>query len=220
MTANDTQVDRPAGAGANSGTGTAWASTSSITSSNGVKATASLGSTAQSQNLDATGFGFSIPSTATITGIRVEIERSANGTSIDDEDVYILKAGAATGTDHASGTDWPTAGDASAYYGNSSDLWGTTWTPAQINASNFGVRLKTDSDTTSSRVASVDYIEIRVYYTPLPDTSIGTSGTGVAEAAIAGDCTYGSQAAHTPCSSADKVYSGNINQSPQGLTGF
>ena len=32
--------------------------------------------------------------------------------------------------------------DGTATYGGPTDLWGTTWTPAQINASNFGVRLQ------------------------------------------------------------------------------
>jgi hypothetical protein len=217
MTGTGYLVDRPAGAGGTNGTGTAWSTPGNVVSSNNVRATVTLAGNAQTQNLDATGFGFSIPAGSTIDGIRVEIERNASGSSIDDEDVYILKSGAATGTDHASSTDWPTS-DGTRTYGGSTDLWGTTWTVAQINASNFGVRLKADSDTSSSRTLGVDYVEIRVYYTPPPDTSIGTAAQGVDKVAVAGTCTYGSQAAHTPCSSADKVYSGNINQSPQGLS--
>ena len=51
-------------------------------------------------------------------------------------------------------------------YGTTSDLWGTTWTPADINASNFGVALSANSSGTgATRTASVDYIQITVTYT-------------------------------------------------------
>jgi hypothetical protein len=121
-------------------------------------------------------------------------------------------------SDKASGTDWDTS-DEIFTYGGSSDLWGTTWTAEEINASNFGLRLKADNDhTSSSRTAYVDEIQIRIYYTPPPDTSIGTAAQNVVEANVGGDCTYGSQPAHTPCSSADKVYATTITTSTTGLT--
>ena len=87
--------------------------------------------------------GNNIPATAIIRGIQVDIVRMAGvASSIRDEDVFLLKAGVATGSDHANtGTDWGTS-DGTATYGSSSDLWGTTWTAAQINANNFGVRLR------------------------------------------------------------------------------
>ena len=59
-------------------------------------------------------------------------------------------------TDHASGTDWGTTRRQRSTYGSATDLWGTTWTPAQINASNFGVRLRVGNGHTSSRTASID----------------------------------------------------------------
>jgi hypothetical protein len=120
MTGTGYLVDRPAGAGGTNGTGTAWSTPGNVVSSNNVRATVTLAGNAQTQNLDATGFGFSIPAGSTIDGIRVEIERNASGSSIDDEDVYILKSGAATGTDHASSTDWPTS-DGTRTYGGSTD---------------------------------------------------------------------------------------------------
>src|SRR5207342_1501550 len=74
-----------------------------------------------------------IPATAIIRGIQVEIVRKASGTSVDDEDVLLMKAGSTNGiTDHASGTDWGTS-DGTVTYGSATDLWGTTWTAAQIN---------------------------------------------------------------------------------------
>ena len=52
------------------------------------------------------------------------------------------------------------------------DPWGTTWTPADINASNFGVALSANS--VNNRTAYVDYMQISVTYTV---TVIGSTTT-------------------------------------------
>lgn len=212
MTASAYQVDRSAGAGAG------WTSSGNIVSSNGQKASVVIAGNAQSPNLDATAFGFSIPTGSTINGIRAYIEKSASSDSgLDDVDVFLLKAGAAVGSNKANTSDYEDF-DEIFSYGGSTDPWGMTWTAEEINASNFGLRLKVDSDTSSSRTAYVDHIEIRIYYTPPPDTSIGVSGTNVIQTHVAGDCTYGSQPAHTPCTAVDKVFADTITTAPSGLS--
>jgi hypothetical protein len=215
MTRKTWQVNRSAGAGV----GTGWTSPGNVVSSNGSDASDSISLNSQSANLDATGFGFSIPATATIVGIYAEIERSAsNSSSLDDEDVVLLKAGVASTSDYANANDWPTWDDVEDY-GGSSDLWGTTWTPAQINASNFGLRLRVDNDNPdSARTAYVDHMELTVYYRPVPTTSLGVSGTNLLQAHIAGDCTFDTQVAHTPCTAVDKVYATTITTIPGGLS--
>jgi len=79
---------------------------------------------ATSDYLQGTNYGFSIPSGQVITGIQVSISRmsSANfgGNSINDVDLYLLKAGAIVGTNHAVATDWPIAMDV-ANYGATND---------------------------------------------------------------------------------------------------
>lgn len=212
MTANVLNVERSAGSGSG------WTNSGNIVSSNNADATATIGGNSQSAYLQATNFGFSIPATATINGVYVFIERAASSSSsLDDQDVYLLKAGAQAGSNRAKGGYWGTS-DATQWYGSTTDLWGTTWTPAQINASNFGVRFRVDNDSGSSRTASVDEIQVRVYYTPLPDTSIGLSGANVLQAHVGDTCTYGSQAASKPCTAGDKVYADTITSSPQGLS--
>lgn len=52
-------------------------------------------------------------------------------------------------------------------YGASTDLWSSTWTPAEINASTFGALIVSARQGVGS-VASVDAVRITVYYT-LPD---------------------------------------------------
>jgi hypothetical protein len=218
MTSNSsTDVTRSAGSGSG------WTNSGYIVSSNGQRATASLPGNGVSANLNATNFGFSIPANATITGIRAYIEKSTNvdddDSRVDDDDVYLLKAGSPVGNDEASGTDWDDS-DEVFTYGGSSDLWGTSWTPAEINAANFGLRLRADSDTSSSRTVYVDHVEIRVYYSLPPDTSIGIESplANVQQVSVGGDCTYGNQAAHAPCGPVDKVFATTIDQSPQGLS--
>ncbi len=136
---------------------------------------------------------------------------------LTDQDVYLLKAGSPVGSNHASTAAWSTS-DATESYGSSSDLWGTTWTPAQINASNFGVRLNVrNTSATASNTAYVDYIEITVRYSPDTTTGIGSSGANITRADIGGTCTYNGGTPHTPCTSADRVYAGTITTAPANL---
>jgi hypothetical protein len=198
------------------GAGSGWTSSGNVVSSNNSKASVSVtASGGTSANLDATGFGFAIPTGATITGIKATVERNAGTSSaIADEDVFLLKAGAASGSDKAVSGSWSTS-ESTRTYGSSSDLWGTTWTLAQVNASNFGLRFKVRNGAGAAANAFVDYIEITVTYLEALDTSIGLSGTPVAQADIGGTCKYDVQVAHTPCTSADKVYASTITTTPQ-----
>lgn len=121
--------------------------------------------------LVASGFGFAIPTGATITGIQVSVTRlqgSEPGTAtIQDYSVKIVGGGVITGVDHAAtGNNWPTT-NADYTYGSSSDTWGATWTPADINASNFGVAVSAMgvASDSSYQDALIDYVSIMVYYT-------------------------------------------------------
>jgi hypothetical protein len=110
--------------------------------------------------LHANNFSFNVPPPAEIRGIEVDIERrSALGTVVDSR-VRLVKGGVVGTTDMASGTMWPTT-DTVATYGNDSELWGETWTAADINASGFGVVL---SVTDGADAAFVDHISITVHY--------------------------------------------------------
>ncbi len=118
-----------------------WTNSTNVFSNNGVYATTSIAGLATSPALDASTFGMGVPSSAFIRGISARIDRSSSvASTIKDADVYLLKGGAPSGSDKASSSYWPTS---AAYqtYGTGSDLWGTTWTAANVNASNFGLRL-------------------------------------------------------------------------------
>lgn len=60
-------------------------------------------------------------------------------TNIKDKYVNIVKADASLGSENkALGTTWPST-DTYSSYGSNSDLWSETWTPANINDTDFGV---------------------------------------------------------------------------------
>lgn len=141
-----------------------------VATSNNVYASASHCDCCDTQTscLEARNYGFTIPGSATITGIRVEVERRRSagaGGYIEDNGVMILKGGAYTGPNRANyGLNWPTT-DAFVSYGGAGDLWGTTWTPADINAAGFGVAIASISYTCGSAMTSfVDHIRITVFY--------------------------------------------------------
>jgi hypothetical protein len=179
------------GVEANNTIGTvAWNNEGNITADDTNYATTVLGNSAVSEYLQATDFDFAIPAGATINGIQVTIMRQSSSNSgndsVQDWDLFLLKGGAIVGTDHASGNDWPTSMQPAAY-GATNDLWGTTWTVAEINAANFGVALSVENESNNTRTGSVDYIQVTVTYT-LPSTTIG-DGTSPSSKAVGASST-------------------------------
>lgn len=164
-----------AGTGANvTGIGSAsWSGSNNIGSDNGSNATVSKGSpdgSLTSNYLRGTNFNFAIPSNATIDGIQVSMNRYASANSgldyVQDNSVKLVKGGVVTGNEKASAGNWSTTTSTVVNYGGASDLWGTTWTPSEINASNFGVVLSALVSRDNGTVtANVDYVSITVYYT-------------------------------------------------------
>ena len=131
-----------AGSGASvsyTGADEGWLNTGNIVSSDNSYAQATLNSTDNATYyLQATNFSFSIPAGSTINGIAVTIERSSAcvttcTSTVSDSRIRIIKGGLVQSTDRSTGAAWPTT-EAVAVFGTTSDLWGTTWTAADINA--------------------------------------------------------------------------------------
>ncbi len=128
----------------------------------GGNAAAASGSAANTHKLQATDFGFAVPVGATITGVTVEITRSEGAfPGTFDAVVRLIKGGVISGTDNSSPTRWPESFGAATYGG---DLWGLALTPADVNASDFGVNLQATL-TTADAFAFVDAIRVKVNYT-------------------------------------------------------
>jgi hypothetical protein len=120
-----------------------------------------------SNYLQGTQYGFNIPADVMITGIEVSINRKSSeySPSIHDSVVTLVKNGGVVGINHASDARWPTVMTV-ATYGGQGDLWGTDWTPAEVNSPDFGAAMAAyrDNNGNSDRYASVDSIQITVYY--------------------------------------------------------
>ncbi len=149
-----------------------WSSLAGVLGSDDIYATVgSLGSGVVSNYITVTNFGFSIPSSVTLCGIVVEVERGAGGVIplVTDNSVRIIKNGTLTGVNAAQSGLWPVA-DGYTTYGSSTYTWGTTWTPAEINASNFGIAISANLDAVLLPSARIDNVRITVHYnnTTLP----------------------------------------------------
>ena len=144
-----------------------WSNPGNAQFSDDIYATVSLVGEDISHYLKATNFGFSIPDGSTINGIAIDVERKRNiagGSLTSDQSVRIVKGGVITGSDLTNGLSLPTT-DTYITYGGSSNLWGTTWTVAQINASDFGFVWSGIGEEFETATVSIDHIRITVYYT-------------------------------------------------------
>lgn len=145
-----------------------WTGITNVSASDDTRATATLDRTVPdvSDRINTTNYGFTVPYDATVTGVTVEVERhSAGADTVLDLEVRLLKATALVGSDKSSGTNWPTT-DTIATYGGSSDLWGTTWTPDEINASGFGFAIRCQAIVSGGGTATprIDHIRVTVHF--------------------------------------------------------
>jgi hypothetical protein len=151
--------------------------------------------------------GFS-PSSA--TPVITNPTNGANAT-LQDATVQLLKAGSPVGSNKAVASNWSTT-SSTVNYGSSADLWGTTWTAADLNASNFGLRFTGKNTGAASATASLDWVSVTVTYSD-DVNGIGTPATPIHDATIGETCQYNGHGAHTPCTSTDHVNASTITMS-------
>ena len=165
-----------------------WTTPAEVVSDNGVYGNitaASFDANDLSYLLKATNPSMGVPAGATINGILVEIERHYANGAVADEDVCLTKDGSArVGDDKSTGAAFPSS-DAITSFGGATDLWGTTWTAAEINATTFGVLYKMKA-TGANADGFVDFIRVTVYYTAITVVEFAgvVSGTGVMAALL------------------------------------
>lgn len=160
------------GASDNGNGGTAaWTNPDRITVSDNSRSQASVAAAATTEWLKATNFGFSIPTGDTIDGIQAGIEkRSGTASAIQDVDVKLVKGGTVQGANKAEAAAWPTV-DTYSEYGGAADLWDLSFTPADINATNFGVVISALGLLLAQ--ATVDHIRITITHTAVSGMSRG-----------------------------------------------
>jgi len=119
-----------------------------------------VGADKVSNYLELTDWDLAVSTGNTITGIEVIIRMKAEyGTTATDTYVKLIKAGAHVGEDKGSDTDITT--EANYTYGSAADLWGTTWTDAEVNADAFGVAIQA---TCSTGNLAIESVRVKVYY--------------------------------------------------------
>src|SRR6266404_6783160 len=155
--------------------GTDWSNPSNVQFSDNVFATSLItGSNKATYYLDAKNWGFQssnntltnyIQSAAVINGIEVFIKlKKTNVGNMRDNKIILLKAGGEAGSNKARGsTIWPgTATEIK--FGSNIDLWGTTWTAADLANAGFGIRISGKNRGSKDAQAEIDYIHINIYF--------------------------------------------------------
>lgn len=176
----------------------AWSNSARAVSSNNSYATATVDGTT-TRYLRCTGYGFAIPTGATINGITVSVERRSNRITDGgsrDAAMRVVKAGVIGATDRSAATIYTTA-DVIEAHGGAADLWGTTWTPAQINAANFGAAFAATKANAAglSHLIIVDHVRITIDYSFAPGTySVTASPTACASIAGIGTVAWSNPA--------------------------
>lgn len=154
------------GSGVDGGGGTvSWANPTEVLTVNGAAATCDYDYPDVSSFLEITDFGFTVPGGVTITDIAVDFNDPSgffDGFSNDTCIVALTKdgvTGASIANSGGEGAGWVTQG---------TGLWGTTWTPAEVNASTFGVIVEIDASNFSvggPYHASIEAARITVTWT-------------------------------------------------------
>lgn len=115
--------------------------------------------------LDATNFGFTVPDGATVDSIIVSVEGTAGSAASDLARTQLIKAGSRTGfgvSEDLEESFTCFTDDITIF--TAANLWGGTFSPAEVNSSNFGASLRKNNS--SSDCMTVDHIQIEVIYTP------------------------------------------------------
>jgi hypothetical protein len=111
-------------------------------------------------------FGLEVPNNATVVGIAVTIRHAGGGPNeASDQVVRIVKGGVVGESAREKPGNWP-IDLTDELYGGPSDLWGETWTPADVNSKAFGVAVAALPVEGAGR-AYVDTARVEVTYSLL-----------------------------------------------------
>jgi hypothetical protein len=158
------------------GGGNAWANPNNIKVQDGSFATITVPAS-PGDLLQATNFGFGLPPSALIQGIFVEVKGKRLGTAGGTATYTLLKGGTLVGTvNNGQGAVALPTSNGFISIGGPAALWGTGWTPADINAAGFGVSIDPGG---TSNTYSIDFVRITVYYLSAAIVVGAFSGTGV-----------------------------------------
>jgi hypothetical protein len=112
------------------------------------------------------GFVTGLPASVTsINGIRVRADLALNNTTGTTNLCAQLSWDGGTTWTSIQSQAITTAAETTYTFGGTANLWGRTWTLAQLNTTNFRVRI-IDASTLATKVFRLDYVALSVTYTP------------------------------------------------------
>lgn len=114
--------------------------------------------------------GAAVPGGATILGIQGRFNGSQVGSLRIGvvREAHIVKGGTNGATDVSTGESWPlevTDPHVVLPVGDETNLWGETWTPAEINASGFGWLHWVLDSSLRDTIYNCGHMQIKVFYT-------------------------------------------------------
>lgn len=142
----------------------AWTNPGNITANDGAVASC-LPGIAITDDLRGGAFFFTVPTNAIINGILLEIAANTPATNnIEKFNTVVLEGGGGASANRATATTLTTTLTTFSF-GGSADLWGTTWTPAQINAGSFVANVTFVSTGGGPGTVAVDFFRVTVFFT-------------------------------------------------------
>ena len=155
-------------------TGAVWDSTDNISAVDGQLSSVTLdpfltcfqSTCYRSRYLTAYNFGFNIPQNAVIEGVTIDVigVPDANG-AVRDCTIALRRDNLNNlyGTNMAGNAPW-NVNNPQHTYGAPDDLWGLTWTPADVNSPDFGTYIKLQNTSNNFHTVDVDAVFITVNY--------------------------------------------------------
>ncbi|HEV8000288.1 MAG TPA: DUF1559 domain-containing protein [Planctomycetaceae bacterium] len=143
-----------------------------------------------------TNFGFNVPAGATISGITATLVTTGSNDPIGGAGIQLTKNGTTTvGSAPAATSGWSSG---TVVIGGASSLWGTTWTPADINSGGFGLLVQPTA-LSSGEVFRIYTAKIVVSYsttTTQPPSSLSFTATVNDDQIVEGNQTYSVNLSH------------------------
>lgn len=154
----------------------AWVNPGNITADDGTLATAGVsGVNPNSHYLKGTNFGLSVPSGATIDGIqfRWKLANVAANSSVDQAILTVDSSGVIGGSNLGTNTVPGGSTTLTNYdFGGATELWGRSWTAADVNNANFGCVFQAHRTAGGSGTNTrADALWVKVFYTEAAATN-------------------------------------------------
>lgn len=155
-------------------TGALWDSTENVSAVDGLFSSVTLdpylncfqSACFRSRYLTCYNFGFNIPANAVIEGVTIDVYGlpDANG-AVRDCTIALRRDNLNNlwGNNMAGNSPW-NVNNAQHTYGAQDDLWGLTWTPADVNSVDFGTYIKLQNTSNQFHSVNVDAVFITVTY--------------------------------------------------------